>query len=93
MAKEVYNLQVPIDLDLAKTLRELADEDDRTLRAYCKRILQDHVKSIGKATQNISAKTDLKTETKEVVVEKEVKVESETDNPVKIKKVGKLINK
>lgn len=43
MKEKLYNLQVPIDTDLELALKKLAKEDDRTLRVYCRRILQDHV--------------------------------------------------
>lgn len=43
----IYNLQIPIDKGLEKALRGLADEDDRNLRAYCRRILQLHVENKG----------------------------------------------
>ncbi|WP_290063453.1 hypothetical protein [Paraclostridium bifermentans] len=48
MKEKPYNLQVPIDRNLELALKQLAEEDDRTLRAYCRRILQDHVKNLGK---------------------------------------------
>ncbi|GAA0103242.1 hypothetical protein UT300012_39590 [Paraclostridium bifermentans] len=48
MKEKTYNLQVPIDRNLELALKQLAEEDDRTLRAYCRRILQDHVKNLGK---------------------------------------------
>lgn len=85
MAKEIYNLQVPIDVSLANTLKQLADEDDRTLRAYCKRILQDHVKNLGKEISNSY------TISKDIVQENEVT--QETEQSIKKKKVGQLIKK
>lgn len=50
MKEKPYNLQVPIDKNLELALKKLAEEDDRTLRAYCRRILQEHVKNVIKET-------------------------------------------
>ncbi|MEG1310693.1 MAG: hypothetical protein RR942_04810 [Romboutsia sp.] len=73
MKEKPYNLQVPIDKNLELALKKLAEEDDRTLRAYCRRILQEHVKNLGreinppiiKKTENIGKEdknSDLPTE-------------------------------
>lgn len=42
---KVYNLQIPISKDLESKLKELAKQDERHLRVYCRRLLQDHVDS------------------------------------------------
>lgn len=47
MKSEIYNLQIPIDKNLQSLLKQLADEDDRALRNYCKKVLQEHVKNKG----------------------------------------------
>lgn len=41
MSKETYNLQIPIPTEMAEELKILADEDDRSLRAYCRQIIKD----------------------------------------------------
>lgn len=41
MSKEIYNLQIPIPTEMAEELKILADEDDRSLRAYCRQIIKD----------------------------------------------------
>ena len=40
MSKDVYNLQIPISKELEAQLRELAEIDERTIRVFCRRILQ-----------------------------------------------------
>ena len=82
MKEKPYNLQVPIDKDLELALKELAKEDDRTLRSYCKRVLQNHVKNLGRETPIV---------TKETIAIKEDASVFE-DKPKK-KKVGALIKK
>lgn len=44
--EEKFNLQIPIAKTFEDELRELADEDGRPLRTYCRRILELHVKQI-----------------------------------------------
>lgn len=86
MKEKPYNLQVPIDKELELALKELAKEDDRTLRAYCKRVLQEHVRNLGKETQMIK---------KVIGIEENpqfIETVSEDIKPKK-KKVGKLIKK
>lgn len=39
---DVYNLQVPISPQLEKKLKELAKDDGRSLRQYCRKILEAH---------------------------------------------------
>ncbi len=43
MSKDIYNLQIPITKELEAQLRELAEIDERTIRVFCRRILQKHV--------------------------------------------------
>ncbi|MBP3929516.1 MAG: hypothetical protein J6D47_08125 [Peptostreptococcaceae bacterium] len=43
MSKDVYNLQIPISKELEAQLRELAEIDERTIRVFCRRILQKYV--------------------------------------------------
>lgn len=47
MSKEMYNLQIPIDKGMAEQLKVLADEDDRSLRAFCRNILKQYLKDEG----------------------------------------------
>lgn len=86
MKEKPYNLQVPIDNNLAVELKKLAEEDDRTLRAYCRRILQDHVKNVRKEIPMIEEVIEIKEEPQvtETVIE---------DIKPKKKKVGALIKK
>ena len=51
-----FNLQIPIDKDFEEELRVLADEDGRPLRAYCRRVLELHVKNI-KQSKDVVAPT------------------------------------
>ena len=82
MKEKFYNLQVPIDKNLELVLKELAKEDDRTLRAYCKRVLQNHVKNLGRETQIVTKEnTNIKEEA------------SVFEDKPKKKKVGALIKK
>lgn len=62
MKEKPYNLQVPIDRNLELALKQLAEEDDRTLRAYCRRILQDHVKNLGKEVNSGSKEVNSSTQ-------------------------------
>ena len=41
MSKDIYNLQIPITKELESQLRELAKLDERTIRVFCRRILQN----------------------------------------------------
>lgn len=86
MKEKPYNLQVPIDKNLELSLKKLAEEDDRTLRAYCRRILQDHVKNAIKDTPIIEEVIEIKEDPQviETVIE---------DIKPKKKKVGALIKK
>ena len=43
MSKDIYNLQIPITKELEAQLRKLAEIDERTIRVFCRRILQKHV--------------------------------------------------
>lgn len=43
MNKSTYNLQIPISKELEIKLKDLAKEDERSLRVFCKKILQDYV--------------------------------------------------
>ncbi|MDK0695881.1 hypothetical protein P5E93_14855 [Clostridium perfringens] len=86
MKEKPYNLQVPIDKNLELELKKLAEEDDRTLRAYCRRILQDHVKNVRKEIPMIEEVIEIKEEPQvtETVIE---------DIKPKKKKVGSLTKK
>ncbi|MCR1851094.1 hypothetical protein NSA42_17610 [Paeniclostridium sordellii] len=86
MKEKPYNLQVPIDKNLELALKKLAEEDDRTLRAYCRRILQEHVKNVIKETPMIEEVIEIKEDPQaiETVIE---------DIKPKKKKVGKLTKK
>ncbi|MGL5507244.1 MAG: hypothetical protein ACRDB0_04995 [Paraclostridium sp.] len=42
--KQLYNLQIPIERELEAQLRFLANEDDRALRTFCKRVLKQYAK-------------------------------------------------
>ncbi|WP_195251949.1 hypothetical protein [Romboutsia sp. 1001713B170207_170306_H8] len=75
MSKETYNLQIPISTSFKDILKELADEDDRALRVYCRRVLEEHVKSLGKDIEN-KDKTN-----KENVTTKDVTKETEPTKP------------
>lgn len=41
----VYNLQIKLDRDTEKVLRELAKDDNRPLSSYCRVVLMEWVKS------------------------------------------------
>lgn len=43
MDNKEYRLQVAISIELSEKLKRMAKEDDRTLRAFCKRILESYV--------------------------------------------------
>ena len=43
MSKEMYNLQIPIEKELAEKLKQLAKEDERSLRVYCRNILKQYL--------------------------------------------------
>lgn len=76
MSREIYNLQVPINSNLANELKRLADEDDRTLRAYCRRILQDYVNNLDnkeKSSTEIN-NPDNKEKNIEIITEKSLKL-------------------
>lgn len=81
MSEKTYNLQVTIDKDLELALKKLAKEDDRTLRGYCRRILQEHVKSVLNESDFNDNKAD------NIVIDENI------ENKVKKKKVGALIKK
>lgn len=88
MSDKPYNLQVPIDKELELALKELAKEDDRTLRAYCKRVLQEHVKNLGKEMP-ITIK-GVKQEQSQQIENTNVADTQEPTVPKKKKKVGAL---
>lgn len=61
MKSEIYNLQIPIEKNLQLLLKQLADEDDRALRNYCKKVLLEHVKNKGifeKPNEELKTKKD-----------------------------------
>ena len=43
ISKDIYNLQIPISKDLEYKLKTLAENDDRNLRSFCRRLLQSYV--------------------------------------------------
>lgn len=86
MSKEIYNLQVPISKDLENKLRQLAEEDERNLRVFCRRILQSYVDKCGFDFTN---KID---ETVEKILSEQSSVSSEKPNENKKPKVGGLRN-
>ena len=61
MSKDIYNLQIPITKELESQLRELDKLDERTIRVFCRRILQNHVDEnlhLLKGTQTTNTKND-----------------------------------
>lgn len=43
MGKDIYKLQIPISTELAEQLKYLANQDERSLRSYCRRLIQQHI--------------------------------------------------
>lgn len=46
MEKSKYYLQIPITKELETQLKHLAKIDERSLRIFCKKILEDYVKNV-----------------------------------------------
>lgn len=69
MKKDYYNLQVPIDKTLETTLKELAEEDDRSLRSYCKKILQEHVNRLNLNIKTNSSKINIQNKSQSLTEE------------------------
>lgn len=79
MKSEIYNLQIPIDKNLESLLKKLADEDDRALRNYCKKVLQEHVKNKG-VVETVSKEVKVSKKSNDVITEKSLE-----ENKTKIK--------
>lgn len=58
MEKSKYYLQIPITKELETQLKHLAKIDERSLRIFCKKILEDYVKNV--SSEVIEDKKDTK---------------------------------
>lgn len=92
MDNKEYRLQVAISIELSEKLKRMAKEDDRTLRAFCKRILESYVDE----RESINAKQILipnENELDNQISKNEITTINDNEPAKKKMKVGALIPK
>lgn len=88
MYNKDYRLQVVISAELSEKLKRMAKEDDRTLRAFCKRILESYVNE----RESDNSESMIKELSEKVnIINSELSVEiNKNEIPEKKSKVGAL---